>query len=66
MRCTATVTRTGKQCRWPGQIMAGGLWVCEYHIAQALRLFAAVQARLGSDHPVVRAAEQDTAERNAS
>ena len=62
-RCCMTVQKTGKQCRWPGVMMVGGLWVCEYHIRAAAKMWQHVQDKLPGD--VLAAAIRDTTERNA-
>ena len=43
-RCTGT-TRTGQQCRLPASTIAGGLAVCPYHIAQAIKLFNKISSQ---------------------
>jgi hypothetical protein len=56
----------GKQCRWPADLLVGGVAVCKFHIRQAERAFSSVKNDIGPNHPVILAAERDTRERNAN
>jgi len=65
-RCTMD-TKTGKRCRLPAGMIAGGLAVCPYHVHAAERLFREVCENNKNNpafQPVAAAAARDQSECN--
>lgn len=44
-RCLG-MTKAGRRCRWPAEVVAGGIAVCPFHVGYARRLYASVKPRL--------------------